>query len=89
VTERLVPLFAAANRLSGEIAEAEEAAVRDVLAVAGPDIFGALAILTQAIGAIVAERVEAETRRTVVHAVSIAIGRSAGIRAAQRDAGLD
>ena len=80
-------LYAAASRLAAEIGEAPDDVVRDLLAVAGADIFGALAALTQAIGAIVAERVDAETRVAVITAASVAITRAGLLRGLREDIG--
>jgi hypothetical protein len=75
-------LYPAASRLAGQIAEADAVVVRDLLAIAGGDIFGALAALTQAIGTIIAERAEPETRAIVIGATGIAVARAAVLRAA-------
>lgn len=64
--------YLVAKRLAADLPVAQEAAVRDALAVAGADIHGALAVLTAALGAIVVERVDAEARPAVLGACAIA-----------------
>jgi hypothetical protein len=71
-----------AARLAGHLGRADEALVRDLLALAPPDIFGALGSLVQAIASIIAERTEPEARVAVISAVSIAIACAAVLRGA-------